>query len=73
METRKSYIDSDGEALEADEQWFREAKRGRPSVLNPKKSVTIRLDTEVIAYFKGEDEKGWQTRVNEALRKVAGV
>jgi len=30
------------------------------------------LDPDVLAYFK-QGGKGWQTRVNEALRKAAGL
>ena len=34
-----------------------------------KKPVTLRLDADVIAWFK-KDGKRYQTRINEALRKV---
>ncbi|MCF6322507.1 MAG: BrnA antitoxin family protein [Rhizobiaceae bacterium] len=34
--------------------------------------MTLRLDREVVAYFKGGG-KGWQTRINEVLRKSVGV
>jgi len=47
--------------------------RGRPPVANPKARVTLRLDGDIIDYFKAKNPKGWQTRVNEALRKVAGL
>lgn len=47
--------------------------RGRPPVANPKARVTLRLDGDIIDYFKADNPKGWQTRVNEALRKVAGL
>ncbi len=52
---------------------FARAKWGRPPELFPKTQVTIRLDQAVVAHFKGEDPKGWQTRVNAALRKAAGL
>lgn len=42
--------------------------RGRPSIESPKESVTIRYDRDVIAAFKATG-KGWQTRMNEALRE----
>ena len=42
--------------------------RGRPPAENPKVSVTLRLDPDVIAYFKAEGA-GWQTRINAALRR----
>ena len=42
------------------------AKRGRPYKTNPKLSTTVRLDAEVIEFFKSQG-KGWQTRLNAAL------
>ena len=44
-------------------------QRGRPRVEHPKLSTTIRLDADVLDHFKA-DGKGWQTRINAALRKV---
>lgn len=39
------------------------------SMYKPKKShVTLRLDNDIIAFFKAEG-KGYQTRINEALRE----
>ncbi|MBP2547542.1 uncharacterized protein (DUF4415 family) [Neorhizobium galegae] len=46
--------------------------RGRPVVENPKKQVTLRLDEEVVARFR-ESGKGWQARMNDALRKAVGL
>ena len=43
--------------------------RGRPPVENPKQHVSLRLDPDVIAKFKATG-KGWQGRINEALRKA---
>ena len=37
-----------------------------------KRRVTIMLDPDVIEHFKAEG-RGWQTRVNAALRKAAGL
>jgi uncharacterized protein (DUF4415 family) len=34
--------------------------------------VTLRLDADVIAKFR-ETGPGWQSRMNEALRKAAGL
>ncbi|NNM60215.1 MAG: BrnA antitoxin family protein [Legionellales bacterium] len=34
----------------------------------PKKSVTLRIDDEVLAWFKAQG-KGYQTKMNEVLRK----
>ncbi|MGR6431828.1 BrnA antitoxin family protein [Rhizobium sp. PAMB 3174] len=46
--------------------------RGRPPVDNPRKHVSLRLDADVLDHFKATG-KGWQSRINEALRKAAGL
>jgi uncharacterized protein (DUF4415 family) len=46
--------------------------RGRPPALSPRKQISIRLSPEVIEYFK-KDGPGWQSRIDEALRKAAGL
>lgn len=45
---------------------------GRKPDPNAKKLLTLRLDPDVIEHFKATGE-GWQTRMNEALRKAAGI
>lgn len=45
---------------------------GRPKKTAPKKAVNIRLDPDVLAYFRSTGP-GWQSRVNAALRKAAGL
>jgi uncharacterized protein (DUF4415 family) len=49
-------------------------KGGRPLLPSEvrKRRVTIMLDPDVIEHFKAGG-KGWQTRVNAALRKAAGL
>ena len=47
-------------------------KLGRPKAENPKKAISLRLDAEVIERFKAGGE-GWQSRMNEALRKAVGL
>ena len=47
-------------------------QRGRPKAAAPKVSTTIRLDPDVLAAFKA-DGPGWQTRINQALRKSVGL
>ena len=37
-----------------------------------KETVSLRLDRDVLAHFQ-DDGPGWQERINEALRKVAGL
>ena len=44
--------------------------RGRPVAENPKKQVTLRLDADVVECSSG---KGWQSRLNEDLRRAAGL
>lgn len=48
------------------------AKRGRPVLEQTKRPVTIRLDPDVVDAFKAAG-KGWQSRMNDALRKAAGL
>lgn len=47
-------------------------QRGRPKAAVTKVSTTIRLDPDVLAAFKA-DGPGWQTRINQALRKSVGL
>ena len=47
-------------------------QRGRPRSPNPKVSTTIRLSPEVLAHFRAGGP-GWQTRIDETLRKAAGL
>lgn len=47
-------------------------QRGRPKELVTKVSTTLRLDPDVLAAFKAEGP-GWQSRMNEALRRAAGL
>ncbi len=43
---------------------------GRPKSANPKMPISIRLDQDVIAKFKATGP-GWQSLINEVLRKSA--
>lgn len=56
-------VDLTGESL---------GKRGRKPDPNAKQLLTLRLDPDVITYFRSTGE-GWQTRMNEALRKAAAL
>lgn len=42
--------------------------RGRPKIETPKVFIAIRLDADLVETFTGTG-KGWQTRVNAALRQ----
>lgn len=77
--TKSEWIDPD-DAPELDDYWFDHAdlmigrqiiRRGRPPG-SAKTQVSLRLDNEVIAAFRAQGP-GWQSRMNEALRKAAGV
>jgi len=43
----------------------------RPSLPNAKELVSLRIDRDVLEHFQ-ESGPGWQDRINDALRKVAG-
>ena len=43
----------------------------QPSIPGVREQVTLRIDRDVLDYFQ-EGGPGWQDRINEALRKVAG-
>jgi uncharacterized protein (DUF4415 family) len=47
-------------------------KRGRPKLDNPKRQVTLRLDGDVIDRLR-ETGPGWQSRINDILRKAVGA
>ena len=77
----KTPLHADNDAPELTEEWFRDAdlkrgdlvvRRGRPPIETPKESVKLRLDADVLASFRASGA-GWQTRMNEALRKAAGL
>jgi uncharacterized protein (DUF4415 family) len=46
------------------EEFFRNAQLRLPT---PKQTVTIRLDPDVVSWFKAQG-KGYQTRINAVLR-----
>lgn len=46
--------------------------RGRPAVHNPRQHVSLRLDPDVLEHYKAAG-KGWQSKINDALRKAAGL
>lgn len=80
----KRLIDKDGEVRELtpeDIAEFRPASEIAPHIVEryrrtrgkqkapTKIQTTIRLDADVLEYFQAGG-KGWQTRINEALRKA---
>ncbi len=74
-----SWVDPD-DAPEWTDEWFDKAdlmwgdkvlRRGRPPG-SAKPVASLCLGTAVFDRFRA-DGPGWQTRINEALRKAAGV
>ena len=53
----------------ADGTW---TKPGRPKSADPKKQVTLRLDSIVLEKFRAMGPR-WQSRINAELRKVLGL
>lgn len=45
------------------------AKRGRPKSETTKVSVSMRMDADLLEYWRATGP-GWQTRVNAALRDI---
>ena len=46
--------------------------RGRPKADTPKKQGTLRLDADVVEFFRRAGP-GWQSRINDSLRSSAGL
>ena len=47
-------------------------RRGRPPLARPTETMKLRIDADVLDRFR-ETGPGWQTRLNEALRKAVRV
>ncbi|MDO8358999.1 MAG: BrnA antitoxin family protein [Devosia sp.] len=78
--TKSTWIDPD-DVPELTDEWFQKAdlydgeklvRRGRPPADAPKKAISLRVDADVLDRFKA-DGPGWQGRMNEVLRKAAGL
>ena len=78
--TKTAWVDPD-EAPELTQEWFDTAdvydgerliSRGRPKSLAPKQAISLRVDADVLDKFKS-DGPGWQSRMNDALRKAVGL
>jgi uncharacterized protein (DUF4415 family) len=79
IDTESSWVDPD-DAPELDDDWFDRAelrigdvviRRGRPPG-SDKKQISLRVDKAVIEAFRAQGP-GWQSRINEALRKAVGL
>jgi uncharacterized protein (DUF4415 family) len=78
--TKSKWIDPD-DAPPLDREWFERAeiwegnkliRPGRPRKAAVKEAVSLRLDPDVLAHFRAAGP-GWQSRINAALRKAAGL
>ena len=78
--TVSDWVDPD-DAPELTDEWFETAdvydgekliSRGRPKSAAPKQAISLRIDADVLEKFKA-DGPGWQGRMNEILRKAAGL
>lgn len=67
---RKSYITDDGEAMELDGAWLKEARRGRPPLPEAERKVrqNFMIEPDIAAKLDGIENKS--AFVNEALRKA---
>lgn len=62
-------IAADPDTCELSDEAFKELRPvGRPKADVTKERITIRLSPDVVAYFRAGG-KGWQTRMDEALRE----
>jgi uncharacterized protein (DUF4415 family) len=80
-ETMPNSATDPDDAPKLHEAWFEAAdaylgdrlvRRGRPPSDAPKRAVSLRLDRDVVDAFQ-RGGPGWQTRMNAALRKAAGL
>jgi uncharacterized protein (DUF4415 family) len=63
--------DENGNVENLPDEFFTKAKRGRPwpDTYVKKEKITLRIDSDVTGHFR-KTGKGWQTRINDALRKA---
>ena len=79
-DTKIAFHDPD-DVPELSDEWFETAdvhengklvSRGRPKSAHPKQAISLRVDADVLERFKAEGP-GWQSRMNEVLRKAVGL
>lgn len=75
-DSRRNWRDPD-EAPAITDQWIAGAdlyhgkqlvRRGRPAGTSKKTQTTVRISNEVLTFFRASG-RGWQTRMDEALKK----
>lgn len=70
--TAGALSDPDSPLMEEVQERNERRRLGRPPLPRTKRSVHLRLDQDVVDFFV-KDGRGWQTRMNAALRKAAGL
>ena len=78
-DSQSNWVDPDDAPEWTQDQWDRAeirigekiVRRGRPPG-SAKSLVSLRLDKAVVDRFRA-DGPGWQSRINEVLRKAAGL
>jgi len=76
-DTALDWVDPDDAPDLSGDEWAEKVdaapvRQGRPKANITKISTTIRLDPDVLDAFKSAGP-GWQSRINEALRKAVGI
>jgi uncharacterized protein (DUF4415 family) len=75
-----TWIDPD-DAPRLSREWFETAdlydgnkliRRGRSKSDAPQRATSLRLDPDVLDHYRATGP-GWQSRINQALRKAAGL
>ncbi len=78
--TKTDWVDPD-DAPRLTRAWFETAdhyqgdkliRRGRPKSNAPKRATNIRLDPDILDHYRATGP-GWQSRINQALRKAASL
>jgi uncharacterized protein (DUF4415 family) len=68
---RSSDVMKNAEAVFRPRPALPEAEAKAPTLPGVKETVTLRIDSDVLAFFQ-EGGPGWQDRINAALRRAAG-
>ena len=61
-------MSTDALPAEAQAAIAQSSSRGRPKLANPKESITIRLDADIVQALRSTG-KGWQSRMNMILKE----
>lgn len=69
---RAGFVEAASRPRYVGQEPLRVGRVGRPPAAVTKQVVTIRLDRDVVEKFR-ESGAGWQSRINELLRKSVGL